>query len=768
MSSTKLELTDEQRNAVHANARRLTIRAGAGAGKTAVLTSRYLKHVKEDGADPDRILAITYTRRAAAEMRARIVEQLREAGLTSQAQRALVGPISTIHGFCERLLREYPFEIGIDPRFDVLDETAAGELLSKCIRTAVDRGRTADESIQKVIEAFGGVAAYRTEEVSGSLLDMAKEVLTSLRGSGPGLERLRAMAESPDATLHEWSLFLDESGNRLLGEEYSPEWRNDADLAKRITRKMPWLKDTPNADDALLTCGLAKLILAAHDVLMEEFEARRCMDFAELEQRACLLLESRPDVLTSRYDWVLVDEAQDMNPLQHRIVNAIESRSTLLVGDAQQSIFLFRGARRDLFVECVEKHERKDLRTNYRSTKSILEAVERVFGNRWRNELLRMRVHDEENVGVPVELWQMPIDGDDALVSGCTAMMESTKCLAGNVAVLVRTGNVDGIVAEFAAQNIKTVVHGRGRHYFMRMEIRDLASALLALADPHDNLAMLSVLRSSLVGVSLDAVLLLGNHCRENSNSAFSALSAFSFEDADARRVRSFLEWFVPLSNRLHALTAWEALAEVFAATRIDARLALMPDGPRLIANSRKLLSLAIRMKEMTPKEFGEWADRMRRIRSFAADAESLGRDADAVHICTVHGAKGLEWDNVIVNARPSRIVRRKDLAIDTESGVFALESKQNPAYSAMRRLNEVAELEEEVRLLYVAMTRAKKRLCVAFSSASDADRGQMPSRLRNYWGQIVCTALLQGGKATDGVELRDFTNGEVRFPRTQ
>ena len=121
-----IKLTDQQPKVVHSQERTLLVRAAAGAGKTRVLTERYLKHVLQDRLAPEQILAITFTRKAAAEMKRRIVARLIENGRYLDAQAAETGPIQTIHGFCERVLREHALEAALDPAFEILSESDQG------------------------------------------------------------------------------------------------------------------------------------------------------------------------------------------------------------------------------------------------------------------------------------------------------------------------------------------------------------------------------------------------------------------------------------------------------------------------------------------------------------------------------------------------------------------------------------------------------------------------------------------------------------------
>ncbi|MBA3726578.1 MAG: UvrD-helicase domain-containing protein [Armatimonadetes bacterium] len=729
-----MTFSDEQLWAIRVDAPQVTIRAGAGAGKTGVLTERYLRHVVEQGASPDNILAITFTRKAAAEMKRRIVKRLRAEGLNEAARQAQVGPISTVHGYCERLLREYPFDAALDPKFQVLSDVSAEQLVECCAKRALAEGGAENELA--ILRHLGGQrrhGAY-TRDVSLILVEWITRVLGDFRTAGKNVEDLEFLATSPDRLSEAWRAYEEACACEDLGESPPPSWREDKSLLKEFKKRPAWLASIRH-DAALdrecaeLTCGLASLAARTWGMLCREFGLRNKLDFAELEARACVMLEEKPVTIAGKYRWLIVDEAQDLNPVQYRILRATPAEYCLWVGDPQQSIYGFRGATRDLFLKTIEKSKCCDLTTNWRSTEKVMTAVDKVFRGLWPDTLIRMTPRPSEIGEAPaVELWTVGVNPEADVANGVFRLVDSERVRPGQITILVRTANAtDSLVRELRSHGFK-VASGAGKNYFLRTEIRDLGSALLALADPDDNLVLLSLLRSPLVGVPLEICVGLALKARESSDSVWDLIRT-------SEEFSVFVGWFQPLSERSGRLRAWEVLAEIFAATNLDARFAMMPSKEQLIANGRKLLSLAMERREVGPWEFGEWIGAQGRIRGNTGDAEALSGEDDAIRISTIHQAKGLEWDVVVVQAESPRRKDRNDLVVVPAGGFLGIGSSgfRPLALEAARERRVRTEDEEARRLLYVAMTRTRERLCVAVSRRKMAG---------DHWHPVITAAL--------------------------
>src|SRR5438105_3964777 len=225
----RMILIEEQVAAINADGHRLTITAGAGAGKTGVLVERYLRHILDQNGNPEQILAITFTRKAAADMKKRIVARLREAGKEEEARRAQVGPISTIHGYCERLLREYPFDAGVDPKFEVLSENQSGEFVRNAARQALSSPTTLEECERALIHALGGERNYHVsaEDVSSMLLHWIGATLDKFRTAGSSADILDGLSLSDVHIQSKWHEYIEERLKLEYAEELPTDWQND-------------------------------------------------------------------------------------------------------------------------------------------------------------------------------------------------------------------------------------------------------------------------------------------------------------------------------------------------------------------------------------------------------------------------------------------------------------------------------------------------------------------------------------------------------------
>jgi len=765
----------EQQRAIQASASSLAIRAGAGAGKTGVLVARYLRHVIEENVKPDNILAITYTRRAAGEMSERVVNELRKLGRFEDAQHAQVGPISTAHAFCERLLREHPFEAGIDPRFEVLSGPGADMLQDFAAKRALQCVDSLSENCRELLKRLGAERQYRASPGNSQPLILAviKQTVEKFRGAGQPIDLLDQFASDPKNVIESWDRYLNSAIEKLLNRAPDPDWQNDKNRLKQELKAMrkpvpQWLaaRSSGNVEEsARLTSGLAEFSAIAWRILLEQLASLRKLDFIELEAAACRLVENHPEILKGVYRHVLVDEAQDLNPVQHRLLTAIPCETRVLIGDAQQSIYGFRGADRELFVRSLADHEIHSLRLNWRSSERIISAVTTVFQPTWNDEFMAMEpaiappppssdsddVFEFSAAGEPIEIWRLPSGRNQA----AQAVAEGIKLLCDqgeapkDIAILVRSrGITDSIVAGLRKFGIPYILGDVSENYFLRQEIYDVTSALLACCDPSDNLALLSLLRSPLVGVSFDAIVSLALRSKELEVPVFELLVKEPFADDDRKAIANLLEWFVPLSKTAPFRQAWETLSEIFAKTHLDLRFSKMPKPAQLLANARKLLSIAMEGREMDSKRFADWIENQRQMKVKVSDAASASPDADAVFITTTHQAKGLEWNTVIALDTPTHSPRQDvRFVIEGHKAILAVSPDKSTPILAARLADyerQTAEREEGCRLLYVAMTRAKKRLCLALP-----DRGD--------WKGILVPRLAPNYRPSPNVIVKDF-----------
>jgi len=729
------QLSPEQHAVVESKANSLTVVAAAGAGKTFVLVERYLRHVTEEGLRPDEILTITFTKKAAAEMKRRIVNRLRGLGRMDDAQIAETGPIQTIHSFCERLLRENALEAGLDPNFDILTESRSSRLVAECIREALASPLDEEPQAEALISFLAGKRIpFGDNKSPYAVLEGAVgQVLRELRGSGFTQLEVAQWHVDPRTLRERWEEWfvreLPDAAREALEKVSADTFHEQLQLAMKAAGKTvpAWMRGKPEVeaeDEALIqTCGLVQLACAAWWRLDREMEAMQSLDFTALEERAVRLVERSEATrarLRRQIRVVMVDESQDLNPIQYRLLQGMGAEREMLVGDAQQSIYGFRQADVDLFQKRAQQEGVLRLSRNYRSTPGILGFVDWVFGQQWSPNYQPMApspaVMDLDTITGPefagVEIWKQAT-GDTAAVAAYVRELVQEGVSPKEIALLVRDSN--GALAAQRALELEAIpcrIAGGSERFYTRLEVRDLANALRAVADPNDDFSLLACLRSPMAGVSMDTVVMLG---REPG--VVERIKEFVPPvEEDAAKLRTFLAWFDPLRAHADRLAAWEVLSEVFAKSDYLATIARREGGEQILANARKLLSLATQEPDLGPLEYAERIREVQELRHKEGDAPADEEDADVVTIMTVHKSKGLEFPVVVLPQTDKRMTSiARDVVVEPRLGLVATKFTKGQClmHKRLTAMKKERDEQEELRVLYVALTRAQQRLCV-------------------------------------------------------
>ncbi|HET8673635.1 MAG TPA: UvrD-helicase domain-containing protein [Thermoleophilaceae bacterium] len=853
--------TPEQQRAVDHRRGSLFLHANAGSGKTSVLVERFVRAVLEDGVPVDRILAITFTDKAAAELSQRIRDRFIELDRREEARGAEGAWVSTIHGFCSRLLRAHPLGAGIDPEYRVLSEP--------------ETERIGIDAFERALEEFlaSGIpedAAWRLELLAsytpGKLERMVRTVHSRLRSRGerepvlPSIDRpvptgTTEAAELEAAARGALAAFDGVDGKRVRDELRKARQCLDAVVAlggrlgdhvefgRWIPKPggvnalaVPAFERWAEAHRAYLDCCRAARELRDYALLRELLalygrhfsalkEARSGLDFEDLELLARDLLAGDAGLrerYRERFEHVMVDEFQDTNGLQVSILRLIERDNLFTVGDANQSIYAFRNADVSVFRGSQADAARagRDARIghNFRSRPELLDnlnlAFESVFGGDFEPLLAPPDAGAEpaavspsiELLVVAREGWDdaFPKDGDQPFgqlprvpiwrAAEARLLADRVAELAGpdgpfdpgDVAVLVRASTDIGAYERALADcGIPTYVAG-GRGYFGQQQVGDLRAYLAALANPLDELALYSLLASPLVGASLDALGIVGLRADALGRDVWWALReafapggdgseglAGALPAGDRTRVAEFVRRFAAEREAAPRLSLETLIDEAVTGSGYDRAVLRMPDGERRMANVRKLMRLAREYEADEGRDLRGFIDfvaeqDLLRAREGEAPLETEG--IDAVRLMTIHAAKGLEFPVVCV-ADLGRAARGDDDALRvTDDGRVGLSiaSIGGGATSGMA-LDQIKEEqtrladEEERRIFYVAMTRAREHLIV--SGATDTTKWPEPKSLCApvdwVWRALVPDLPELGGEAesvrltSDGREAR-------------
>lgn len=597
-------LNPEQRSAVLHEGGPLAIFAGAGSGKTRVITYR-IAHLIERGVRPTSIFAVTFTNKAAREMRERVES------LVGDSARGIW--LGTFHSMCGRILRESGHLIGVDRNFTIYDDSDQVSLVRAIIKK----------------------------------LDISDRSIT------------------PRAVLSEIS--------RAKEKQISPE---------------------AYAKDAM--SGFESFVADIYPEYVEQLRKNRALDFDDMVLFALKLLKERADARQTyqqRFQHILVDEFQDVNQSQYGLVMLLgeEHKNITIVGDDDQSIYSWRGADVSLILQFSKQLPDVTVVTlerNYRSTKRILQAAHEVIKHNRSRAPKILRTDNE--AGVPVTLTEVGTPRDEAMLIANviqTGVAEGGRKY-GHYAILFRTNAQSREFEEvFRSARIPHVVIG-GQRFYERKEIKDMLAYLKVTANPNDTVSLLRVVNEPPRGIGTVTLTKLEEHAQ--AIPLWDALQSGEFQQALNQKQADAIKKFIRCIQRAREIAESGHVAPVLFELQkgsgyADALRAEDTHESRArLENLQELLNAAQRYDE-EPGEH-DLVTYLQEI-SLLSDIDQLIESEDAVSLMTAHSAKGLEFPIVFVAG--------------LEEGVFP----------HSRSLSAARGIEEERRLCYVAMTRAREQL---------------------------------------------------------
>ncbi len=715
----------------------LSVSAGAGSGKTSVLVERFLRAVTEQGILPRRILAITFTDKAAGEMKFRLVEECRKRNLHDFRRDLETAYISTIHSFCARILKENPIESGLDPNFRVMGEGEAEILAGKLLDTL-----------------------FEEEASSARWMRILSEI-----GEEAARDSIRRFYDLTRASGGDESVFQISGGSEEKGRK------------KEFMRVVRRFQAMINAE---------KRRLSSYD-----FEDLLFLTYRLLSDKAPVQAAVR-ERYQKLFSLVLVDEYQDVSPLQDKLIDLLKSeRNLFIVGDIQQSIYGFRHAEPEVFRRRIGTHRKSPnarhipLAENYRSRPEILNVVNGFFSTIFpASEFLALEAKKPfaEVRDKVVELLCFPQDkaSDDA--DADTMRVREARRLAawireivhsgfkieeegrerpvryGDIAILLRTTTPARFYEKELTEGHIPYEIVKGKGFYDKPEIQDLTGFLTLIEDPRDDIALAGVLRSPIVGVSDDALYWLSRYAKKRlSEDPLSRIfvdmgNTKELSGEDRQKLSRFEALLCSLRNDKETLRISGVLERMLEETDYETKLLFQTGGPRRVANVRKFLSIARKFETngvVGVGDFVQFIGHFLERERLEPEAKIGGQTQDAVVLSTIHAAKGLEFPVVIVadmGAKSHAKTRGPFLAM---AGVGLGQRVKEPGekephddetYQKISEILKVREEAEEWRLLYVAMTRAKERLLLSGSLALNKKDGDFKND--NRWMNRVCGVL--------------------------
>lgn len=887
-----MNFTKEQQKAVDLRKRNLLVAAAAGSGKTAVLVNRIIKTVTEGEhpADIDRLLVMTFTKAAAAQMRERIeaalLEKLDKDPLNEHLQKQTIlvhtADITTIDSFCMSVLRNHFNEIGLDPAFRVADE---GEL--KLMRQDILE-RVLEEAYQEKTEAFlSFIESFSAKKNDVNVIE-AVEQLYQYSQSKPfpelwldsceenyDFDGVEGMLSKPFmkeflvgmkenlqeiADKAEWNLALclaqggpymyekavrsdlesirylmrcetlEEMGRGFATLSYEalsrkPDPQVDSQRKEEVKAVRAGIKkaletikarcfftDLPQMAADLAACrGNARELVRLTKRFAQEFTGakrkKNMVDFGDLEHLALqILVAEAPDggyapsrtALEYRgfYEEILVDEYQDSNMVQEYLLKAVSKeedgrRNLFMVGDVKQSIYKFRLACPEIFMEKYDAYTRDeeaggdlriDLHRNFRSRREVIGTVNFFFSqlmqrkvggidydedaslvlgadftenggnsNPYESELLLIEEDEEKEIGAKELEARVVAKRIKELVGafpvGGRGQEEMRRAKYSDIVILLRSNaGWDEIFKKVLLEEGIPVSVTSRTGYFSSLEIVTLLDFLTLLDNPRNDCVLAAVMKSLFGGFTDEELAKI--RCRTPEGTFFEAVEADTEE-----KTAAFRDMIKKYRAVLNYTPVYALLQKIIRDFRYDNYIEAMPRGAMRAANVNILLKKASDFEKTSYRglfHFVRYIEQLRKYEVDYGEANLTGENENCVRIMSIHKSKGLEFPICFLSGMSKRFNRtdfNKDLILDADEGIAM--NYVNPKVRVKERTilkNAIMEKQlrenmgEELRVLYVAMTRAEEKLIMT---------GTVPGKtFAKKIGEMVSECRIQEGTA--------------------
>ena len=876
------KLTPQQAQAVTDRGGKLLVSAAAGSGKTKVLVDRLLGYLTDpnDPADLDEFLIITYTKAAASELRGkiaaklteRIAEQPENRHLQKQMQRLFLTKISTVHGFCGDLLREYAYKLDIAADFRVADENECREIRETVLSDLLDRAyemaggnedfcafvdtqglgrddRLVPEIVEKVYDSAlchldpdGWLenclnaadvedAMDASETVWGKFLmedlfDYLDCQIDVLKQCAQALDECEGM-EKPAINIRDTLYQLEAlrtgttwdaiSGGRNIDygrltfprKNPAPELSERVKAARNACKKGLEKKLRSFADDsAQVLLDLQQSSAGARGLvaLVKQFErdysaakrSRRVLDFSDLEHKTLDLLlgKSRSGATAAaaeigrRYREIMVDEYQDSNGVQDAIFSALtrEKQNCFMVGDVKQSIYQFRLADPGIFLEKYQAYAPAEeaqpgrgrkvlLSHNFRSGAEVIDGVNDVFRTCMCPKVGGLHYGDAEALreGIPHETLPEPGMELHAIQIREDTYAEEAAFVAEQIKTMLRSGTLvrkDGVLRPVEPEDIVILLRSPGSvggHFHRALEERGirctsgggtdllgteeigtLRSFLQTILNPRQDIPLISTLASPVFGFTADD--LAAFRSRQKKGPVYDALLL-----SDSLKAKAFLSTLDTLRREARMNTLTGLLESCFALTRLDSVYAAMPGGEAKSANIQTFYQLAADFESGNLRDLGQFLDHLDALEEkglISAGSASAG----CVTIMSIHKSKGLEFPVVFLCGLSRQFNQeslRAQILCDKELGLglSVADTRNRVRYPSISKRAIAAKmaaesLSEEMRVLYVAMTRARDRLIMTYAARNlEADLQDIALRLDFDGGKLLCRDVVCPGE---------------------
>ncbi len=861
-----MNFTEEQRQAVFLRDQDILVSAGAGAGKTRVLVSRMAELMMDPGnpVSADQFLVMTFTSAAAAEMKERIrkelenrIEQDPENGyLRKQARKLKHADISTVHSFCNHMIRTHFNEAGIDPSFRIGEEGEMKLLKQQALDELMEREY--QEGRQEFLDFAEAYSPEKDDRQVVQMIESAYHFSRSFADSrrwAEDMERMlcslsdrdgflsspfaREMTDRARETAARWKQKMEVQKDCFLPEselgKFFQVWKNDLAIADRIlacedydsmqlcmnqyvfdpaprkSKKLDWQyhplwKSTRDSfkkeldklrDQSFYASSrqlseetgklrpfiqeLLRLTMDYEQLYFQHKKERNVYDFDDLEHLTLHLLVDHYDEdgkpvrtsvaegLVHRYREIFVDEYQDTNLVQETLIQVLHDPTQnhlFTVGDVKQSIYRFRQARPDLFMNRYDRYRalysdtaegiRIELRDNFRSAPKVLEFCNLIFRALMRRDFggvdyteevalrageggpmasvsdvseVHLLIDDEEKDELTVETER--ISSESAMIAARIRELLKEGYTYRDMVILLRTGSgwAEPMADCLNRWGIPAVTESK-TGYFQSREVSLVLSYLSVIDNVYQDIPMASVLLSSIGGFTeedLTEIELSVDITMRWQYSLYEYLT-FYLEQGPAgerkEKIRRFLIMLNQFREEKREVPLHELLWDIYQKTGIYYNVMLLPEGERRRENLRMLLKKAEDYEKTVFKGLFYFLRYMEQLKTYEIDfgmASAAAGIDNAVHIMTIHKSKGLEFPVVFLSGLSKGFNQREErdgmllhpsLGIGMQYVDLEEREKSDSFLKQAIRLRLHAEaMEEELRVLYVAMTRAQNKV---------------------------------------------------------
>ncbi|OFK79063.1 exodeoxyribonuclease V subunit beta [Peptoniphilus sp. HMSC062D09] len=702
-----MKLNKVQLEAVTSIDKDVTLMAGAGTGKTRVLTSRFINIVKNNH-DPKKILAITFTKKAAEEMLGRISKELVEENIDFEEKDL---NIMTIHSFALEIVRNYSYLIGINPNFTILDDGKAGEMLENAVKASLNNIR--DEKFKRYLIDFK-TNPFEERKLFADLygdfrnknLDFSDILSMSLnfnKTSKSSDELFLLLDDFRKVSGNKFKKFYDDNIYEIKNtenldleilnsiEENLGSSSKYEDKIKKIVDLIHELKKNLEIKNKEYYEIIIEILKEIDKNYSREKRDIKALDYDDIISYTHLILgdERFKKNLKDRYSYILVDEYQDTNEIQNEIINTFVDSNLFIVGDPKQSIYAFRGTDLKSYYSFSDKIKKRGIslvmNKNYRSDGKIINFINSTFEN--LIESYEEMDFDYENGG---DVYQYDTEDNNEIADLVLDLLK--KFEEKEIAILSRSNaQIDEISRILSLRNIS---FNKGERSLEEIEVLKVTKNILStIYSPEDFLNTLALFNSPLLNFNFKDLVKILNLGIDN----VSALLDLKCDDAN---INNFIKFLNKLKEKSKVLLFDEMIEEIMNYF-YDLKTLKKIDWEYLY-----------KFKEMA-REYLE--DKQEDYRSFEKYLLTLSFEdlEEGINLLTIHKSKGLEFDAVIISHmdRGKKLGQVRKIIVNRELGLAIKSDFSDYRYRAINEKLRDVDREEEKRVLYVAMTRAKREL---------------------------------------------------------